>query len=65
LKESVDPVEEIEYEFTNSAENISLNKLVVSIENQQNALIRLIDTFQVLNDQKYRFNIINSIILGK
>jgi hypothetical protein len=65
LKESVDPVEEIEYEFTNSVENISLNKLVVSIENQQNALIRLIDTFQVLNDQKYRFNIINSIILGK
>ncbi len=65
MKESVDPVEEIEYEFTNSVENISLNKLVVSIENQQNALIRLIDTFQVLNDQKYRFNIINSIILGK
>jgi len=65
LKESVDPVEEIEYEFTNSVENISLNKLVVSIENQQNALIKLIDTFQVLNDQKYRFNIINSIILGK
>jgi len=65
LKESVDPVVEIEYEFTNSVENISLNKLVVSIENQQNALIKLIDTFQVLNDQKYRFNIINSIILGK
>lgn len=61
MKESVDPVEEIECEFTNSVENISLYKLVVSIENQQNALIKLIDAFQVLKDQEYKFNIINYI----
>jgi hypothetical protein len=62
LKTSVDPVEEIECELTNSGENISLYKLIVSIENQQTALIKLIDALQVLKAQKHKYNIMNFII---
>jgi len=45
--QSIDPVEEIENEIQSDPEVVSLYKLIVSVENQQSSLVKLIDTLQV------------------
>lgn len=42
------PVEELESETKDDNESITLYKLIVTIDNQQNCLVKLIDTLQVV-----------------
>lgn len=45
--QSIDPVEEIENEIQNNPDVVNHYKLIVSVDNEQSSLVKLIDTLQV------------------